>query len=190
MDGSSARSDVASCRAGTVAVRMPPPSYRERLRLEGAVLAGAGAVASAVLIAGVDAARSRSESTMAQIAGLVVLVAVLGPLAVRRWIARAQPVAEGEELTGEPTALWLPVLVLVALVALFVVPGELGLGAAGWDAGLRITLGCLVVGLAQAVLIERLVAADEARTGRRYVRLPGSRALGGTKLGFFSRRRV
>ncbi|MDX6704751.1 MAG: hypothetical protein QOI48_597 [Solirubrobacteraceae bacterium] len=169
---------------------MPPPSYRERLRLEGAVLAGAGAVASAVLLAGVDEASNRSGSTVIQIAAVVVLLALLGPLAVRRWMAGAQPVAEGAELTGEPTALWWPVLVLVVLVAIFVVPGELGLRAAGWDAGLRITLGCLVVGLAQAVLLERLVAADEARTGRRYVRLPGSRALGGTKLGFFSRKRV
>ncbi|MEA2233389.1 MAG: hypothetical protein QOD83_3205 [Solirubrobacteraceae bacterium] len=169
---------------------MPPPSYRERLRLEGAVLAGAGAVASAVLLAGVDEASNRSGSTVIQIAAVVVLIALLGPLAVRRWMAGAQPVAEGAELTGEPTALWWPVLVLVVLVAIFVVPGELGLRAAGWDAGLRITLGCLVVGLAQAVLLERLVAADEARTGRRYVRLPGSRALGGTKLGFFSHKRV
>ncbi|HEX8156737.1 MAG TPA: hypothetical protein VF526_05065 [Solirubrobacteraceae bacterium] len=169
---------------------MTPPSYRERLRVEGAVLAGAGAVATAVLLVGFDEASRRAGSTVAQIAGLVVLIAVLGPLAVRRWIARAQPVAEGAELTGEPTALWWPVLVLVILVALFVLPREIGVRAAGWDAGLRITLGCLVVGLAQAVLLERLVAADEARTGRRYVRLPGSRALGGTKLGFFSNRRV
>jgi hypothetical protein len=169
---------------------MTPPTYRERLRLEGAVLAGAGAVASAVLLAGVDEASNRSGSTVIQIAVVAVLIAVLGPLAVRRWMAGAQPVAEGAELTGEPTALWLPVLVLVVLGAVFVVPGEFGLRGAGWDAGLRITLGCLVVGLAQAVLLERLVAADEARTGRRYVRLPGSRALGGTKLGFFSRSRV
>jgi hypothetical protein len=35
-----------------------------------------------------------------------------------------------------------------------------------------------------------LVAADEARQDRRYVRLPGSRAIGGTKLGFFLSRHV
>ena len=53
----------------------------------------------------------------------------------------------GEELTGEPTPLWKPPLVLIVLASAFVVPGELGLGAVGWDAGLRITGGCLLVGL-------------------------------------------
>jgi len=84
--------------------------------------------------------------------------------------------------------LWKPPLVVVVLTALFVVPGELGIGAVGWDAGLRITLGCTLVGLAQALLVERLVASDEARQGRSYVRLPGSRATSGTNLGFFSSR--
>ena len=55
-----------------------------------------------------------------------------------------------------------------------------------WDAGLRVTGGCMLVGLAQAVLLERLVAADERRRGRRYVRMPGSSLLG-TKLGFTDR---
>jgi hypothetical protein len=169
---------------------MSPPTYRERLRIEGAVLAGAGAAASAILLAGVDETSNHSGSTVTQIAGVGVLLVVFGPLAVRRWLARAQPVAEDAQLTGEPTPLWWPVLILVVLAAIFVVPGELGVGGGGWDAGLRITLGCLLVGLAQAVLLERVVAADEARTGRRYIRLPGSSAFGGTKLGFFSRKRV
>jgi len=168
---------------------MPPPSYRERLRVEGAVLAGAGAAASALLLVTVGEASNRSGSTVTQIAAVAVLLVVLAPLAVRRWLAQAQPVEEGVTLTGEPTRLWMPVLVLVVLAAIFVVAGEL-VGASGWDAALRITLGCLLVGLAQAVLIERVVAADEARTGHRYIRLPGSRALGGTKLGFFSHKRV
>jgi hypothetical protein len=84
----------------------------------------------------------------------------------------------------------MPPLVVVVLLALFVVPGELGVGAVGWDAGLRITLGCLVVGLAQALVLAPLVASDEERQGRGYVRVPGSRALGGTKLGFFMRTHV
>ena len=168
---------------------MTAPTYRERLRIEGAVLAGAGAVASAIMLAGVDEASNRSGSTVIQIAVVGVLLVVFGPLAVRRWLAGAQPVAEGAQLTGQPTPLWLPVLVVVVLAAIFVVPGELGVGGAGWDAGLRITLGCTLVGLAQAVLLERLVAANEARTGRRYIRLPGSSAFGGTKLGFFSHKR-
>ena len=121
---------------------------------------------------------------------LAIALVVLGPRLVRRWLAGAEPIATERRLTGEPTALWMPPLVTVALTALFVVPGELGVDAAGWDAGLRITLGCALVGLAQALLLERIVAADEAARGRRYVRLPGSRAIGGTKLGFFLSSRV
>jgi hypothetical protein len=162
-----------------------PPTYRERLRVEGAVLAGAGALGSVLLIAFVDEASERAASTAGQIVFVVVVLAVLGPLLLRRWLAAAEPVRAGTEPTGQPTPLWMPPLVVVALVALFVVPGELGVGAVGWDAGLRITLGCTLVGLAQALLLARLVGADEARHGRRYVRLPGSRAFGGTKLGFF-----
>ena len=168
----------------------PPPSYRERLRLEGAVLAAAGGSASVLLLTFADEASARAASTVLQIAFVTAVLAVAGPIFVRRWLAEAQPVADGAGLTGQPTALWKPPLVVVALTALFVAPGQLGLGAVGWDAGLRITLGCMVVGLAQALLVERLVASDEARSGRRYVRLPGSRATSGTKLGFFMSKRA
>jgi hypothetical protein len=167
-----------------------PPTYRERLRVEGAVLAGSGVLASALLLALVPEASERAPSTAVQEVIVAIALVVLGPLLVRRWLAAAEPIASGRRLTGEPTALWMPPLVTVALTALFVVPGELGLGSVGWDAGLRITLGCALVGLAQALLLERIVAADEAARGRRYVRLPGSRAIGGTKLGFFLSRRV
>ena len=162
-----------------------PPTYRERLRLEGAVLAAAGGLASVLLLAFADEAGERAASTALQIAFVTAVLAVVGPVLVRRWLAAARPVAPGAELTGQPTALWKPPLVVAVLTALFVVPGELGLGAVGWDAGLRITLGCMLVGLAQALLVERLVASDEARTGRSYVRMPGSRATSGTNLGFF-----
>jgi hypothetical protein len=170
--------------------RATPPTYRERLRIEGAVLAASGALGSVLLLGFVDEAGERAVSTAGQIAFVTIVLAVLGPLSLRRWLAAAQPIRPGTEPTGEPTALWMPPLVVVALVALFVVPGELGVGAVGWDAGLRITLGCLLVGLTQALLLARLVAADEARRDRRYVRLPGSRAIGGTKLGFFMSRHV
>lgn len=163
----------------------PPPTYRQRLRLEGSVLAASGALGSVLLLAFADEATERVASTALQIAFVAAVLAVAGPVYVRRWLAAAQPVARGAQLTGQPTALWKPPLVVVALTALFVVPGELGLGAVGWDAGLRITLGCMAVGLAQAVLVERLVASDEARNGRSYIRLPGSRATSGTNLGFF-----
>ena len=167
-----------------------PPSYRERLRLEGAVLAAAGALGSALLLAFVEDARERAGSTVAQIAAVAILLALLGPLLVRRWLAAAEPVAADAGLTGRPTPLWMPPLVVVVLVAVFVAPGELGAGAGRWDAGLRITLGCMLVGLAQALLLAPIVAADETRRGRRYLRLPGSRAIGGTKLGFLSNERA
>jgi hypothetical protein len=161
------------------------PTYRERLRVEGGVLAASGALASAALLVFVDEAGERSSSTAVQMAVVAIVLALLGPQSVRRWMAAAVPIAPGTQPTGQPTPLWMPPLVVVVLVAVFVVPGELGIGAVGWDAGLRITLACVLVGSAQALLLAQLVAADEARTGRRYLRLPGSRAIGGTKLGFF-----
>lgn len=173
-----------------MSARVTAPSYRERLRLEGAVLAAGGALGSALLLAFVEEARERAGSTIAQIVAVALLLALLGPLLVRRWLAAAEPVASDVRLSGRPTPLWMPPLVVVVLVAVFVLPGELGVGAVGWDAGLRITLGCMLVGLAQALLLARIVAADEARRGRRYLRLPGSRAIGGTKLGFFSNERA
>jgi hypothetical protein len=168
----------------------PPPTYRQRLRLEGAVLAAAGAVGSLLLVAFAGEATEHAASTVLQIAFVAAVLGVAGPYYVRRWLAAAQPAPPDAPLSGQPTALWKPPLVVVVLAALFVVPGELGLGAVGWDAGLRVTLGCTLVGLAQALLLERLVAADEARTGRSYIRLPGSRATSGTNLGFFLNTRV
>ena len=61
-----------------------------------------------------------------------------------------------------------------------------GFGA-GWAAGLRIGGGCVVVGLAQAVLFERLVAARERRVRRSFVRVAGSSLFTGTKLGVLQR---
>jgi hypothetical protein len=170
---------------------MRPPTYRERLRVEGSVLAGSGALGCALMLAFVDDASERPSSTISQLAFVTLLVAVLGPLLVRRSITGARPVAStGEELTGQPTPLWKPPLVTIVLTALFVVPGVLGLGAVGWDAGVRICGGCLLIGLAQALLVERLIAADERRSGRTFIRIPGTSAFGGTKLGFFARKEV
>lgn len=166
------------------------PTYRERLRVEGLVLGAAGALASVVLLAGVPEASDRAASTIGQLVVVVLLLAVFAPLVARRALARTRPIEPGEQLTGEPTALWKPPLVMVVLATPFVVAGELGVGAAGWDAGLRVTGGCLLVGLAQALVVERIVARDEARTKRSYVRLPGSSASRGTTLGFFRHERV
>ena len=148
-----------------------PPTYRDRLRVEGLVLAGAGAIASVTLLACVREASDRATSTISQLAFVALTIAIVAPLMTRRTLAKARQVEAGEPLTGKPTALWKPPLVLIALATPFIVAGELGVGAAGWDAGLRITGGCLLVGLGQAVLIQRLVAADEART-RPHVRAP------------------
>jgi hypothetical protein len=167
-----------------------PPTYRERLRLEGLVLAGAGALASVLLLALVPEASQRPGSTIGQLVFVAVVLLALAPRSARRSIEGSRPVAPDEQLSGEPTPLWKPPLVLLVLAAAFVVPGELGVGAGGWDAALRITGGCLLVGLAQALLIERVVAADEARAERRYVRLPGWSLTRGTKLGFFRAERV
>lgn len=52
------------------------------------------------------------------------------------------------------------------------------------------TGGCLLVGLAQAVLLERVVAARERREDMRFVRLPGSRIVRGTRLGRLARSRA
>ena len=167
-----------------------PPTYRERLRLEGFVLAGSGALASALLLALVPQASERAGSTLGQLAFVAILLAVLAPRSARRSIASARPVAAGEQVTGEPTPLWKPPLVLLVLASAFGVPAELGVAAVGWDAALRITGGCLLVGLAQALVIERVVAVDEASAGRRYVRVPGWSLTGGTKLGFFGNTQV
>jgi hypothetical protein len=170
---------------------MRPPTYRERLRIEGAVLAGSGALGCALMLALHDAASEHAPSTVGQLVFVTILIAVFAPILVRRSLAGAQPLAQSADVgSGQPTALWKPPLVTIVLTALFVVPGELGVGTGGWDAGVRICGGCLLVGLAQAILFERLVGADERRTGRTFVRVAGTSAFGGTKLGFFGRKQV
>jgi hypothetical protein len=163
------------------------PSYRERLRVEGLALAACGAVASVALIALVPDSRRRPASTLLQLAAVVLLLETLGRRAVRGWMDRAEELPAGEEGSGEPTPLWMLPPIVAGLAAVFVLLPETGLpasDAAGWDAGLRVTAGCLFVGLAQAFSFERTVGADEERRGRRYLRVKGSRLIGGTKLGY------
>ena len=144
------------------------------MRLEGATLASCGALSALlVLVFGDDATRA-PLSTAVQLLVVAVLMASLGVRSVRRWMRGASAVDSPGD--GEPTPLWLlPVIVAVLTLAFGF--------AAGWDAGLRIGGGCVVVGLAQALLFERLVAAEEASGGGRFVRLPGSSLFTGTKLG-------
>jgi hypothetical protein len=163
------------------------PTYRERLRAEGLTLAASGAAGSALLLTTTGQARRWPLNTAAQLAVVVALLAWLGPRGVRGSMERAQELREGEEGNGEPTPLWLLPAIVAALTLAVALPSRLGLpgsSRAGWDAGLRITAGSLIVGLGQAVLLERIVARSERATGRRYLRVKGSRVLRGTKLGW------
>jgi len=162
---------------------MPPPTYRERLRAEGLTLAACGAAGSAgLLVLKTEQATRWPLSTVGQLALVAGLLGWLGPRSVRRSIAAAEQLPAGGEGSGEPTPLWQMPLIVAGLTATFVALEAVN-PRAGWDAGLRITGGCTLVGLAQAVLLERIVAADEASTGRTYYRVRGSRIGRGTKLG-------
>ena len=150
-------------------------------------LAASGAVGSVLLITLVPESRRWPWNTVGQLAVLALLLEFLGRRSVRRWLDAAEQLKPGEEGSGEPTALWTLPLIVTGLTAVFVLLPHTGLPGtdrAGWDAGLRITGGCALVGLAQGVRYACIVAADEQRRGRRYVRVPGSRILRGTKLGF------
>jgi hypothetical protein len=152
------------------------PSYRSRLHVEGWSLAGCGLVGSLLLVL-LDARTTQNGlSTVLQLAAVGVLLAVFGPRSVRRAVAAARS-AEEIEATGEPTPLWHLPLVTLVLASPFV-----ALGA--WDAALRVTGGCVLVGLAQAVVLGGVLTAAERASGRRFYRAPGSRLLRGTRLAY------
>jgi hypothetical protein len=166
---------------------MAPPSYRERLRIEGLALAACGALGSAALIAFVPDSRRWPLNTVAQLAAVAVLLETIGPRRLRKWMREADPIEPGNEGSGEPTPLWMLPPIVAALTAVFVLLPETGLPAsdrAGWDAGLRITGGCALVGLAQALRYTRIVGRDEDKRGRRYLRVKGSHLWSGTSLGW------
>src|SRR4051794_34507861 len=127
---------------------MAAPSYRERLRIEGFTMAGLGAAASIGLWRGVPASRRWPLNTLGQIAVAGALMARLGRKSVRRAMDEAVEVQLGAEGGGEPTPLWQLPLIMAALALAFgeAIPrtGLPGSDRAGWDAGLRITGGCLV----------------------------------------------
>jgi hypothetical protein len=110
---------------------------------------------------------------------VAALLAWLGPRGVRTAIARAEEIGRPgvPPATGEPTPLWHLPLVVAALAAPLVLAGAP-------DAALRVTGGSALVGAAQAVLLARIVAGHERRAGRVFARLPGSRILRGTRLGW------
>jgi hypothetical protein len=166
---------------------MAPPSYRERLHVEGLTLAAWGALASAALVAFVPASRRWPLNTVAQLGVLGALLEGFGTRKVRGWLRAADQLEPGEEGSGEPTPLWMLPAIMVGLAAVFVLLPETGLPAsdrAGWDAALRITGGCLLVGLVQGLRYERIVAGEESRSGRRFLRVKGSHLWSGTKLGW------
>ena len=149
-------------------------TYRRRLRLEGATLAGCGALSAVLVLLFGEGATDGPASTAIQLVAVALLMATLGARSVRRSMERAPVVDDAGG--GEPTPLWQLPLIVAGLTLAF------GFGA-GWDAGLRIGGGCVVVGLAQAVLFARMVATEEGAGGGRFFRLPGSSLFTGTKLG-------
>src|SRR3954449_1841258 len=162
-----------------------PPSYRERLRVEGLALAAIGAAGSAALLAFAPESRRRPASTVGQLIALAVLLEWVGTRKVRRWIDDADELDDPG--TGEPTPLWMLPPIVAGLAGAFVALPETGLpfsDLAGWDAGLRVTAGCVLVGLAQGLRWEGVVAAAERASARRYFRVPGSHLWSGTTLGY------
>jgi hypothetical protein len=158
-----------------------PPTYRQRLRLEGGTLAAAGAVGTLILLAATAQARRAPVSTAVQWGALALLLAWLMPRSVRHAIAGSEPRSVRELGSGEGTPLWqLPAIViaLAALAALLI----------GWDGALRVTGGCVLVGLAQSVACAWQVAKEELASGRTYFRIPGSRIFRGTRLGYIEGR--
>jgi hypothetical protein len=154
-------------------------SYRERLVLEGSVLAGSGVAGSIVLLLLADGATDGPWNTVGQLVVVAGLCAWLGPRFVRRWMAAAESTEAGE-VSGDPTPLWQLPAITAGLTLLVALPTGM------WDAGLRVTGGCALVGLMQAALLAPLVAHEERRSARRFVRLPGSRIGRGTRLGWLA----
>ncbi len=162
---------------------MASPSYRERLTLEGGLLAASGLVGSAALLAFVEGSRENPLSTGGQLAFVAGLCAWLGPRSARRWTDRADSIGEDEasRVSGDPTPLWqLPVITAGLAISVALPPPHL------LDASLRVTGGCILVGATQALVMARLVRSAERRRGGHFMRLPGSRLLRGTRLGLVS----
>jgi hypothetical protein len=173
---------------------MAAPTYRERLRVEGLTLAGAGLAGSALLLATQEQARRAPQNTIVQLGFLAAGLALLGPRGTAKALRNADRIWLRRIGTGEPTPLWhvpIPMITVTIFVAKIAKPLNRKLGlprkltrGAGWDAGLRMTAGAAMVGLYQALIIERQVARDEAARHRTHYRRPGSRLGSGTVLGW------
>ncbi len=156
---------------------MAAPTYRQRLVLEGATLVACGGVATVVLLLTSSQTTRGPTSTIVQLLIVAALLAGLGPLSVRNAVAGSSALETEAVGSGEPTPLWH----IAAIVAILTVLAGV---VAGWDAGLRVTVGCMLVGLTQAALLSPLVTRAERARGRVYYRVAGSRILRGTKLGY------
>ena len=157
-----------------------PPTYRERLRLEGWWLFACGVVGSGLLLATSEESKRWPLNTVAQCAVAGGLAVGLGRRGARRAIEAADDRPADQLGSGEPTPLWMHPLIVGGLAALFPLMREVGgpgSELAGWDASLRVTAGSALVGLTQAVVMERLVAQAEADNGRVYYRFKGSRGM-------------
>ena len=157
-----------------------PPTYRERLRLEGWWLVACGVAGSGILLATTEQSKRMPLNTAAQVAAAGGIAVALGRRGTRRAIDQADAIPPEELGSGEPTPLWMHPLIVGGLALAFRGLRETGLPAsdlAGWDASLRITAGSAVVGLVQAIALERMVAAEEKSSGRTFYRYKGSRGM-------------
>ena len=143
-----------------------PPTYRQRLRTEGLGLALCGAIGTIVLLAVSAQAHGDPLSTAGQLAVVALLLAWLGPRSVHRAIAASEARSERDLGSGEPTPVWRLPLIVVVLA------GAAGL-VAGWDAGVRVTGGCALVGLARRWCSSGSSRQTSTRPGER---TSGSRA--------------
>lgn len=168
-------------------------TYRQRLRLEGLTLAAAGAAGSVLLLTTQPQARRSPWNTAGQLAAVAAGLGVLGPRSTDQALAGSRRIWLRRVGSGEPTPLWHVPAVVTSLTLSVSNPVGLQPGhrllkpllkRAGWDAGLRVTLGCALVGLYQALVIERRVGAHERRRRRTFYRRPGSRLGRGTELGW------
>ena len=157
-----------------------PPTYRERLRMEGAWLAACGVVGSALLLATSDESRRWPLNTALQCAAAGGIAVVLGRRGTTKAMAEAVDKPIEAVGSGEPTPLWMHPLIVGGLAALFPALREIGgpgSDLAGLDASLRVTVGSTLVGLVQALVLERLVAGEENASGRVFYRYTGSRGM-------------
>ena len=157
-----------------------PPTYRQRLRLEGWWLVACGIVGSGLLLATTEQSKRMPWNTVVQVAAAGGIAVALGRRGTRKALDDAVDRPAEELGSGEPTPLWMHPLIVAGLALAFRGVRETGLPAsdlAGWDASLRITAGSAAVGLVQAVALERMVAARERESGQTFYRYKGSRGM-------------